>query len=523
MGTMIEPDLARTATLPVSRVAPALAVAIAVVGLLALFAPTAASIVSIWNRSETFAHGFVVIPIALWVAWQRRESLRAIPATGWYPALALVLLFGAVWWVSTVAGVLSGQQFALLFMIEAAIVGIVGLRLARALTFPLAFLLFAVPFGEFLIPTLIEWTADFTVAALRASGVPVYREANHLLIPSGAWSVVEACSGIRYLIASLMVGTLYAELTYRSAWRKAGFIALAIAVPIVANWVRAYGIVMLGHLSDNRIAVGVDHLIYGWIFFGVVMALLFWIGSLWREPAGTAGPVRIADGSGPAVVPDAPAAKLVVLALLAIVAAALWRAVPLPAAQQGTAVAPLAPLQGVPGWTATEPPRTGWKPHYSGFARELHQGFASGEAIAGVYVAYYRDQTNGGELITSTNSLVTSNDLRWKEIGSGSRPVVWSGTDTAMQRALLSNSAGQIAVYHAFWVGGRVTASAYDAKLLSILSRLSGRNDDSALIVFYMPVSGDDERGADARLQALVQAASPAVQRLLDATRGAGR
>src|SRR5206468_602671 len=52
----------------------------------------------------------------------------------------------------------------------------------------------------------------------------------------------------------------------------------------VANWVRAYLIVLLAHLSSNRIAVGVDHLIYGWIFFGVVIGLMYMIGRRWAEP-----------------------------------------------------------------------------------------------------------------------------------------------------------------------------------------------------------------------------------------------
>ena len=83
--------------------------------------------------------------------------------------------------------------------------------------------------------------------------------------------MVEACSGLRYLIASLMIGVLYAAISYRSAWRRAAFIAASILVPLLANWLRAYMIVMLGHLSNNTIAVGVDHLIYGWLFFGIVM------------------------------------------------------------------------------------------------------------------------------------------------------------------------------------------------------------------------------------------------------------
>ena len=66
------------------------------------------------------------------------------------------------------------------------------------------------------------------------------------------------------------------------------FVALSVIVPIIANGMRAYMIVMIAHLSDMKLALGVDHLIYGWVFFGIVMLLLFWIGSFWREiPAPT--------------------------------------------------------------------------------------------------------------------------------------------------------------------------------------------------------------------------------------------
>jgi exosortase A len=170
--------------------------------------------------------------------------------------------------------------------VSLAVWAVLGTAALRLLAFPLAFLFFAVPFGEFLMPTLIDRTADVTIWALRLTGVPVYREGNFFTIPTGRWSVVEACSGLRYLIASLMVGCLFAYLSYRTLRRRAIFVACAIAVPIVANWIRAYMIVMLGHLSGNRLAVGADHLLYGWVFFGVVMALLFFIGARWREDLG---------------------------------------------------------------------------------------------------------------------------------------------------------------------------------------------------------------------------------------------
>ena len=179
----------------------------------------------------------------------------------------------------------------LVAMIPLAVWAILGNRdAARAWRFRSRFLFFAVPFGEFVVPKLMDWTADFTVWAVAASGVPVFREGNNFIIPSGRWSVVEACSGVRYLIASLVVGTLYAYLTYRSLLRRVVFIGISIVVPLVANWLRAYMIVMIGHLSSNRLAVGVDHIIYGWVFFGVVMMALFWVAGYWREDLAPSAP-----------------------------------------------------------------------------------------------------------------------------------------------------------------------------------------------------------------------------------------
>ena len=170
----------------------------------------------------------------------------------------------------------------------------------------------------------MEHTANFTVFALRLTGIPVYREGLFFTLPSGSWSVVEACSGLRYLIASLTLGLLYAYLTYRSFARRAIFIAFSVIVPIVANWLRAYMIVMIGHLSSMKYAVGVDHLIYGWLFFGVVMLILFWVGSFWREDL---EPRQAAPGSVPLATRDqASRAAMMTGAIAAAVIVAVWPA-----------------------------------------------------------------------------------------------------------------------------------------------------------------------------------------------------
>ena len=121
---------------------------------------------------------------------------------------------------------------SLIAMLIAAVWTLLGAAFVRAAFFPLMFLFFAVPMGEFLIQPLMGVTADFTVSMLQATGIPVYREGTFFSIPSGDWSVVEGCSGLRYLIASVTLGVLYAYLTYRSWKRRLLFSVAAMIVPV---------------------------------------------------------------------------------------------------------------------------------------------------------------------------------------------------------------------------------------------------------------------------------------------------
>ena len=115
---------------------------------------------------------------------------------------------------------------------------ILGHEMGRLLAFPLGFLFFAVPMGEALIPPMMEFTATSTVWMIQQTGIPVFREGLYFTLPSGNWSVVEACSGVRYIIASVTLGVLYAYMTYRSFWRRGLFVLASIIMPIFANSAR---------------------------------------------------------------------------------------------------------------------------------------------------------------------------------------------------------------------------------------------------------------------------------------------
>ncbi|MDH5378029.1 MAG: exosortase A, partial [Gammaproteobacteria bacterium] len=255
--------------------------------LILVYFPSVESMVKIWNRSDTYAHGFMIVPLFLWLVWRTRDVIKSNLPDAIPSITVLSALFGFVWVIAYLTDIQVAHQLLFVAIVQVIIVSIYGWHVARILAFPLIFLFFAVPMGEELVPVMIEFTADFTVGMVNLVGVPVYREGNYFELPTGRWSVVEACSGVRYLIASVALGFLYSYLTYSSLSKRTIFILVSIIVPIVANGVRAFLIVMIGHLSGMTLATGVDHLVYGWLFFGIVVGVMFFIGSYWRDEVET--------------------------------------------------------------------------------------------------------------------------------------------------------------------------------------------------------------------------------------------
>ncbi len=490
---------------------------------LVAYRETAVAMVSIWARSDTFAHAFLVPPITLWLVWRQRKALAQLEPRPCAWMLLPMGLIASAWLLGDLASVNSLSQLAMTALLVLAVPAVFGLRVTRVILFPLAFLFFAVPIGEFMLPKLMDWTADFTVLALRASGIPVFHEGNRIVIPSGAWMVVEACSGVRYLIASVMVGTLFAYLNYRTARRRWGFVAIAIAVPIVANWIRAYFIVLLGHLSGNTIAVGVDHLIYGWLFFGVVMGLMFTFGRLWHEPSAPSSP-RSSAGEIAAPTPQRGAAVWSTVAgalVLVLLPHVLLHTI---AGGSGGGAPQLARLASpAAGWQPSVQPFTTWKPVFQKPSAESNSFFSSNGADVGVYVAYYRQQNFEHKLVSSENQVLRSDDpLRLKldhsddSIDIGDHPltvrsVLLGGSDVRGQPEK------RLRAWQLYWVGDTLTSSDARAKWLGVLDRLRGRGDDAAAIVMYTT----EERPADARdvLAAFVGANLQAIVAQLRATR----
>jgi len=489
------------------------------------FRDTAVAMVSIWIRSETFTHAFLVPPIVLWLVWRRRAELALLPRQPQPVLLLPITAVCAAWLLAELASVNAATQFALVSLIVLCVPALFGWAITRRLAFPLLFLYFAVPFGDFMVEPMMDLTADFTVVALQLTGVPVFREGLQFVIPSGHWSVIEACSGVRYLIASFMVGTLFAYLNYRSTKRRVLFVLVSLLVPIVANWVRAYAIVMVAHLTSNQIAAGADHLIYGWVFFGFVIFLMFVIGARWSEPEAPA----VAPTASGAVLGEAsiaPRQAIVIVGIIGLMFAthgAIWKL-----EQSSRGGAPRLDLPAASAaWTQDGTPLSDWTPHYlnaSAVARTQYRGGDAGAPV-GLWVGYYRDQGFDRKMVSSTNAFVEPVPVRWTQVsrGQGEVPGVGVPLRTAVLRASASVDSGaapRLLAAQVWWVGGTFTTSEYRAKVQLALNRLLGRGDDAAVLILYTSIEGDsDVPAAQARLGGFAAARWPDLTRMLEAAR----
>jgi exosortase A len=486
-----------TAVLPIRRSDPIAlawrshlaALAMVSAAILLLFARDSAGMAAIWWNSDTFNHCLLIVPILVWLVRQRVPELAALAPRAWAPGLALVAAGGLGWLLGEAGNVALLRHFGLVIMLQGIVVACLGKAVARGLAFPIFYAVFLVPFGEELVPPLQTLTAQMSMGLLALTGVPAHLEGIFISTPSGLFRVAEACSGVKFLVAMAALGTLAANLCFRSWRRRLLFVAFALAVSVLANGVRAFGTIYLAYRTNNEVAVGFDHIVYGWLFFAIVIALIMAAGWRFFDRAPNArwfDPAELqARGAEPGRAAGAVQTAAIAMALAA--AAPFWSGA---VAAAGTRAVPNSPLPDLPGWTRL-PAGKEWQPHYTGADRVRLGRYrnAAGQQVDVAIVVFAR-QSEGRELVGYGQGAADSDGA-------------WSWTaDTAPPpdgKAERIGSHGKVREVASFYrVGDIVTGSSTRVKLETVKVRLLGgpQRAVAVLVAAEAPADGLSPRPA---------------------------
>lgn len=427
------------------------------------------SAIDIWIISDIFNHCLFVIPASIYFIYCKKEqlSLSAIKPNYW----VLILCFGSLglYGVGLSGGVQLFMHIATFTFLPFSIWFLLGNEQAKKILFPLFFIVFCIPVGEELIPTLQAVTADLSVMMLQWVNVPIYRSGLYIEIPEGRFLVAEACSGISFFIASIVIGSLYAYMNMQSPIRRFSFVCISILFPIIANAIRVFGIILTGHLTNMEHAVGADHLIYGWVFFSLVIICLIGLGELIREKSSD---LKLET---PLVIPFVSSNQVYIKASITISVAMLfflfWYQL-----IQSQLVAGTSPerLKALPFTSAQI--SANWSPEFVDYFDKNASRFMFETKAVDMYAVWY--PKGRGELVSFANRMYLEDS--WTLESAYSVPME---SETEINVEQIVNARGVRLLGYWYFVDGEIFSNKNHAKLYEIYQIMLGQHYGSGLVM----------------------------------------
>ncbi|MFO1260151.1 MAG: exosortase A [Sphingomonadaceae bacterium] len=364
---------------------------------LALFHHDAFDMARIWWTSSTYGHCLFIPLLIGWLVHMRAPILRALEPSTW--GWGLVWLGGGafVWLLGDAASLGVLRHAGLILMLQGVVAASLGPQLTRALLFPLFYAFFLIPIGSEMEPALQLLTAKMAMGLLGLVGIPAHIEGVFITIPNGYFKVAEACSGAKFVVAMAAYAVLVCNVCFRSWVRRGFFLAFALATCVLANGVRAFATIYVAHKRGIETAQGFDHVVWGWLFFAIVMAGV--ILAAWpffdRMPGEHGIDVeRMRKLTADRFMRSMTAA----LALGLMAAAPAYSHLSALVGAKGLARIEAPEIQG---WqTAHAPMAYPWSPHFEAADRHFQARYADGNGhIVDLAIIAYDRQAEGRELI----------------------------------------------------------------------------------------------------------------------------
>jgi EpsI family protein len=381
-------------------------------GTIALW-PTTLALVRIWGEMADYTHGYIVAAIvAVWLFKARGRVDRTQPTRSWLAlgALAVVLI---AWLIAHRANSELLQQVLFPLVLGISVAAAAGWRIAMIVAPPLAYLYFGIPLWEHAIPVLQQLTTVAAETALGILQVPASFAGTEVTLPSGKFVIAEDCAGKRYLLVGMTSAVFVGVMQQLPARRMVGLCLGAIALCLVANWLRVIAIIYLGHVTQmQHYLVAVEHVTFGWVVFVPLLIAIFTLSTLLSR--GARLPSTDVDGSGSVTMTEqprrAPRLEAAVLLLVALTAAMTSPASPSSRPELGA----MPIITG--SWQGPFPATGTWSPRYTGAIEHRQAAYNSVAGTVHVYVNLYESQQQGRELVHYQNSILGAG---WSAMGSG--------------------------------------------------------------------------------------------------------
>ncbi|MDP3090994.1 MAG: VPLPA-CTERM-specific exosortase XrtD [Nitrospira sp.] len=231
-----------------------------------------------WIGSDDYSHGMFVPFISLFLIWQSRHRIAAAGIAGSWWGMAIVIAGLFLYLAGELATLYVLQHFSLWIVLVGLVIGGIGLQASRTIAFPLGYLLTSIPLPTFLYAGLSSqlqlWSSALGVGCLQLVGVTAFREGNVIDLGPVQLQVVEACSGIRYLLPLTSLALLCAYLFKDRMWKRVILVLSSIPISILVNGFRIGMIGVLVEWYGQEASEGFAHLFEGWVLFMASLGLL---------------------------------------------------------------------------------------------------------------------------------------------------------------------------------------------------------------------------------------------------------
>lgn len=442
-----------------------------------------------WSAgSQAYSHGYLIALICVFLLVRAAALVR--PQCPPLPLMALLglLLSNAIWLLAYLANTMIVQVMIIPVCAYFLHVTVFGRRSAMVWIMPVSYFYFAVPFWDYGNGILQAMTISVSTSILDAGGITAFIDGSFVYLARGTFEISAGCAGLHFFIVALALATLYAFLYLKNWHLRVLLVLIAALGSIVMNWIRVTTIIIAGHLSDmQHYLVTVDHYYFGWALFAVLLVPLFWVASRFEAheasfaiPDQSADEPSYSDIWSPGEVRSLGIAMIVGVCVAAVLPITTYLIAHREASFPPRSIE-IPPQLG--GWTRSEDDSARLGIRFDGAQSSMAVRFRDGPDLVNVYVNNYARQSQGAELISSSNSIFDRS--QWKTVARD-RVDIRSDSGAVVSAIFLelSNRAGERRVlYYWFVVDGESFVDPVVVKMREVFALVAGKSSSGIRVV----------------------------------------